>query len=196
MSETLVGQSPSLVWRPNSGSATDAHTHRVVRVAAERLVLRARWQNIAVTTFAAVTFSIGALLGVGGTMHSLFMLLFAIPFTLVAWVFWSMVLSQLRGRVVFDRGGRVVLLKGPVANAAAIAEIPFGRIRGLQILERGKNDPDPDAVCCYELNLVLQDGPRVLLICQGGDPDLDAASIAQLLSVPMWKGDELLAPGG
>jgi hypothetical protein len=86
--------------------------------------------------------------------------------------------------VKFDGVQRLVI------SGSAQAGTSFETIRALQLLRKGWEDPD--GVLCYELNLVLEGGSRVTLVCEGGP--IEAAPMADFLGVPLWEGDSKTTP--
>ncbi len=70
---------------------------------------------------------------------------------------------------------------------------PFKNIGALQLLKKRLTGGENGGFTAYELNLVRKDGERVNVVCHGDYPSMaeDAVTLAQMLKVPLWDGENL-----
>lgn len=115
------------------------------------------------------------------------------PFLVIgAFLAYLLVRSFARAPFFNARARRLERSGGPGESAVASPSgaVPFEAMRALQILSYyNRGDSDTDGYHVYQLNVVTHDGKRVHVTSSpdGSSLEAEAAVIARLVSVPVWR---------
>jgi len=186
-------------WEPLSTGGANFRTHRLVPVSDFRLEFRS---TLGARLFAWVFLFFGLLAPVviilaedlrPSTMFASppfwFALLFSTAFCGAAFFLHRQFCSP----IVFDKDTREYTRKKrlfPSDNAPGFP-VDLQRIRGIQLLREWVSGSE-SSYYSYELNVVLEDASRVLVVDHGNRDKLvsDADVLAAFLGVPLWDGTD------